>query len=152
LTLRETPPSAEFSPPPRSTCLGWRWSRADHQEPPAGPAISQGSGSLDSLPPLLDTPLLSPSPTGAVIHLDNFRYRVWDPAVKAAGVATPATLYDLRDTYASNQIAAGIALFELATIMGTSVAMIERHYGKLLDGSASGIAARQAAWEAAQIV
>ena len=29
-------------------------------------------------------------------------------------------------------------MFELARIMGTSVEMIERHYGKLLDGSGGG--------------
>jgi hypothetical protein len=34
--------------------------------------------------------------------------------------------------------------------MGTSVLMIERVYGSLLDGAASGIAARLGAWEAAQ--
>jgi hypothetical protein len=32
--------------------------------------------------------------------------------------------------------------------MGTSVAMIEKHYGALLDGAASSIAARLAAGEA----
>jgi hypothetical protein len=29
----------------------------------------------------------------------------------------------------------GITVFELARVMGTSVEMIERHYGALLDGS-----------------
>jgi hypothetical protein len=33
-----------------------------------------------------------------------------------------------------------VSVFELARIMGTSVRMIERHYGALLDGAGAGIA------------
>ncbi len=43
-----------------------------------------------------------------------------------------------------------IAVFELARVMGTSVLMIERHYGALLDGAAAGIARRLATFEANQ--
>jgi hypothetical protein len=39
----------------------------------------------------------------------------------------------LRSTFASDALAAGIGLHPLAPIMGTSVRMIERHYGVLLD-------------------
>jgi hypothetical protein len=49
----------------------------------------------------------------------------------------------------SNAIAAGIDVFELARVMGTSIEMIERHYGTLLSGAAAGIASRLAAFEAA---
>lgn len=42
-------------------------------------------------------------------------------------------LYDLRSTFASNALAAGVTVYELARIMGTSVRMIEQHYGALLD-------------------
>jgi hypothetical protein len=41
-------------------------------------------------------------------------------------------------------------VFELAKVMGTSVRMIERHYGALLTGAAAGIASRLAAFEAGQ--
>ncbi len=41
-----------------------------------------------------------------------------------------------------------MSVFELARIMGTSVAMIERHYGALLDGAGAGIAGRLDALEA----
>ncbi len=51
---------------------------------------------------------------------------------EAAGIAKPARLYELRSTFASNVLAAGITTFELARIMGTSVKMIE-HYGTLID-------------------
>ncbi len=41
-------------------------------------------------------------------------------------------------------------MFELAKVMGTSVAMIERHYGTLIGGAHAGIAGRLDAHEAAQ--
>ena len=47
-------------------------------------------------------------------------------------------IYDLRSTFASNALAAGVTVFELAKVMGSSVAMIERHYGTLLDGAGAG--------------
>lgn len=42
----------------------------------------------------------------------------------------------------------GVTVFELARIMGTSVRMIERHYGALLDGAGAAIAGRLDALEA----
>jgi hypothetical protein len=74
--------------------------------------------------------------------------REWAPAVEASGVAKPARVYDLRSTFASNALAAGVTVFELARIMGTSVLMIERHYRALLDGAQAGIAGRLDALEA----
>jgi hypothetical protein len=38
------------------------------------------------------------------------------PAIDAAGIQKPARLYDLRSTFASNALAAGITMFELARI------------------------------------
>jgi hypothetical protein len=58
--------------------------------------------------------------------------------------------YDLRSTFASNSLAAGVTVFELARLMGTSVAMIERHYGTLLEGAGADIARRLSAFEAEQ--
>jgi integrase len=89
-----------------------------------------------------------PAPAGDLLELANFRRRVWAPAVDAAGIDTPARLYDLRSTFASNALAAGVTVFELARVMGTSVRMIERHYGTLVDGAHAGIAARLDALEA----
>ena len=102
------------------------------------------------MPPRLDTPLLFPAPNGGVVNLDNFRRREWAPAVEASGVATPARIYDLRSSFASNALAAGIDVFELAQVMGSSIDTIERHYGSLLQGAAAGIASRLAAFEAEQ--
>jgi integrase len=104
---------------------------------------------LDRVPARLDSPLIFPAERGGRINLDNWRRRAWAPGVEAAGVARPARLYDLRSTFASRALAAGVAPFELARIMGTSVRMIERHYGALIAGAADSIAARLDALEAA---
>jgi hypothetical protein len=48
----------------------------------------------------------------------------------------------LRSTFASNALAAGVGIHALARIMGTSIAMIEWHYGTLLDGAMEEIAGR----------
>jgi hypothetical protein len=68
--------------------------------------------------------------------------RDWGPAVEASGIALPARIYDLRATFASDALAANVSVFRLARVMGTSVRMIERHYGALLDGAGADIADR----------
>jgi hypothetical protein len=74
--------------------------------------------------------------------LANLRRRVWRPAAIASGIREPARLYDLRSTFASNSLAAGVTVFELARLMGTSTTMIERHYGTLVEGAGADIARR----------
>lgn len=70
---------------------------------------------------------------GGPFDVHSFRRREWNPAVESSGIAKPARLYDLRSTFASHALAAGVTVYELARIMGTSVAMIEAHHGALLD-------------------
>jgi integrase len=106
------------------------------------PLTSRALAALDALPARLDSALVFPAPDGGVVHENNFRNRQWAPAVEAAGIATPARLYDLRSTFATNALAAKVSVFELAKIMGTSVQMIEKHYGSLLDGAAASITQR----------
>jgi integrase len=97
------------------------------------PMTSAALEAVDSLPARLDTLYVFGGPKGGPFDVANFRKREWAPAIESAGIATPARLYDLRSTFASNALAAGITVYELARIMGTSVAMIERHYGALID-------------------
>jgi integrase len=70
------------------------------------------------------------------VSLHNWRAREWIPAAKAAGFVDATgkanrRIYDLRHTYATMSLAAGVSLFTLARRMGTSVEMIDRTYGHL---------------------
>ena len=73
---------------------------------------------------------------------------MWAPAVEASGVETPARIYDLRSTFASDALAAGLGIYALARIIGTSVLMIGRHYGTLVDGAMGSIAGQLDALDA----
>jgi integrase len=78
-----------------------------------------------------ELPLLFPSARGGHIDLHNFRNRNWKPAQKAAGITPLRRVYDLRHTFATFALRAGISTFDLSRYMGTSLAMIDRHYGHL---------------------
>jgi integrase len=86
---------------------------------------------LSDHPPRLDTPLLFPALRGGYINLHNWRSREWKPAIRAAGIEPERRIYDLRHTYATFSLAAGVSLFTLSRRMGTSVEMIDRTYGHL---------------------
>jgi integrase len=86
---------------------------------------------LDRLPARADTPLLFPAPRGGYLDLHNFRRRVWKPAQRAAGIVPMRRPYDLRHTFATFALRAGISTFDLSRFMGASLAMIDRHYGHL---------------------
>jgi site-specific recombinase XerC len=94
---------------------------------------------LDQLP-ASDGPVF-PAARGGYIHLHNFRARNWRPAQIAAGIAPIRRPYDLRHTYATFALRAGISIFDLSRFMGASLAMIDKHYGHLArDGRAHAVA------------
>jgi integrase len=86
---------------------------------------------LDELPPNPDRPLVFPSVRGGHLDLHNFRNRNWKPAQKTAGITPLRHVYDLRHTFATFALRAGISTFDLSRYMGTSPAMIDRQHGHL---------------------
>jgi integrase len=62
-------------------------------------------------------------------------------ALEAAGIRQRGP-YQLRHTFATEALAAGVSIFELARVMGTSVKMIDRTYGHLARDSEQAIRAR----------
>jgi integrase len=83
------------------------------------------------LPARAGTPLLFPAPRGGFLDLHNFRARAWKPAQRAAGIEPLRRPYDLRHTFATFALRAGISTFDLSRFMGASLTMIDRHYGHL---------------------
>src|SRR5215211_3542118 len=74
-------------------------------------------------------PLLFPGERGGYLDLHNFRDHHWKPAQRAAGIEPLRRIYDLRHTFATFALRAGISTFDLSRYMGASLTMIDRHYG-----------------------
>ena len=64
---------------------------------------------LDQLPAGGPTDLLFPAPNGGYLDLHNFRNRDWKPAQRAAGIEPFRRIYDLRHTFATFALRAGIS-------------------------------------------
>jgi hypothetical protein len=75
--------------------------------------------------------VLFPNADGGHLDFRNFNRRHWKPVQKAAGIDPLRDLYDLRHTYATFALRAGVPVFALSRFMGTSIAMIDLHYGHL---------------------
>jgi integrase len=97
----------------------------------AVPLPARAGEALDEHLPRLDTRVLFPGARGGPLALSPFRHRDWSPALRAAGLEH-RSLYAMRHTYASMSIAAGVSLFELSRLMGTSPGMIDKTYGHML--------------------
>jgi integrase len=92
---------------------------------------------LDQLPLRDDSPLLFPNTRGGHLDFRNFNRRHWKPAQKSLGIEPLRDLYDLRHTYATFALRAGVPVFALSRFMGTSIAMIDLRYGHLAVDSTS---------------
>jgi integrase len=75
--------------------------------------------------------LLFPAAEGGYLDLRNWRPRRWRPAQRAADIIPARRLYDLRHTFATVALRAGLGTYELSRYMGTSLINIDRTYGHL---------------------
>lgn len=73
---------------------------------------------LESLPAGAETDLLFPSLRGGYFDLHNFRARDWKTAQLEAGITPLRRVYDLRHTFATFALRAGISTFDLSRYMG----------------------------------
>ena len=80
-------------------------------------------------PRIPTTPLLFPAERGGYLDLHNFRSREWKPAQRAAKIEPLRRIYDLRHTFATFALRAGVSTFDLSRYMGASLTMTDRHYG-----------------------
>lgn len=73
--------------------------------------------------------LVFPAVEGGYFDLHNFRNRYWKTAQAEAGIKPTRRVYDLRHTYATFALRAGVSMFDLSRFMGTSLSMIDLHHG-----------------------
>src|SRR3954468_3783511 len=78
-----------------------------------------------------DSPLVFPGDRGGYLDIPHFRPYQWRPAQTTAGISPLRRIYDLRHTFATFALRAGISTFDLSRYMGASLTMIDRHYGHL---------------------
>ncbi|MBI5105719.1 MAG: site-specific integrase [Solirubrobacterales bacterium] len=102
----------------------------------AVPLQAIAADALDALPPREPSTPVFPAPHGGHFDLHNFRNRHWKPAQALAGIEPPRRVYDLRHTFAAFALRAGLSSFDLSRYMGTSLTMIDRHYGHLAHDAA----------------
>src|SRR5947209_606189 len=96
---------------------------------------------IDCLSPSHGSALVFPAPCGGYLDLHNFRHRDWKPTQRTLGIDPIRRVYDLRHTFATFALRAGISTFDLSRYMGASLTMIDRHYGHLAkDGRQHAIA------------
>ena len=81
---------------------------------------------LAQVPTGAPTDLVLSAARGGHFDLHNFRRRAWMPAQRAAGITPLRRVYDLRHTFATFALRAGISTFDLSCYMGASLTMIDR--------------------------
>jgi hypothetical protein len=98
------------------------------------PLQAKALEALDRLP-ASDNRILFPNMRGGRIDFRVFGRKHWRPAQIKSGIDPVRGLYDLRHTYATFALRAGVPVFAVSRFMGTSIAMIDRHYGHLANDS-----------------
>jgi len=96
----------------------------------AVPLQAKALEALDRLLPSKNE-ILFPNARGGRIDFRSFGRRHWKPAQRAAAIEPLRDLYDLRHTYATFALRAGVPVFAVSRFMGSSIAMIDHHYGHL---------------------
>src|SRR6266852_5550129 len=96
----------------------------------AVPLQAVALAALDRLPPS-ENSLLFPNARGRHIDFRSFGRRHWQTAQVAAGIEPLRHLYDLRHTYATFALRAGVSVFAVSRFMSSSIAMIDHQYGHL---------------------
>ena len=105
------------------------------------PLTERGRVALRETPRRIDMPAVFASPRSPRVDRHNFRSREWLSALVGAKIEKEdhrgrhRRIYDLRHTYASNVLAAGVSLLELSRFMGTSVELLDKTYGHLVLGA-----------------
>jgi hypothetical protein len=98
-------------------CLDYRFLRASHSV-------------IKPLHVGEDTPVFL-NHDGEPVDFHTWRAKIWYRALRAKEIRKP---YTMRHTFISVGLTHGVKIKWLAEYCGTSVAMIEKHYGKYLGG------------------
>ena len=97
----------------------------------AVPLQARALDALDRASSSHESSLVFPGERGGYLDVHHFRPYQWRPAQRAAGIDPLRRIYDLRHTFATFALRAGISTFDLSRFMGASLTMIDRHYGHL---------------------
>src|SRR5438477_8641549 len=92
----------------------------------AVPLQTRAIDALERLPADGESLLAFPGERGSYLDLHHFRPGQWRPAQLAAGIEPLRRIYDLRHTFATFALRAGISTFDLSRYMGASLTMIDR--------------------------
>jgi integrase len=89
--------------------------------------------SLRSLKPLhvTESEFVFKNHEGNPVGEDKWRAKYWYRALRACGIR-PRKFYSTRHTFISDALSHGLNIKWVAEYCGTSVAMIEKHYGKYI--------------------
>jgi integrase len=91
-------------------------------------AVPLQTRALDALDRVKDdngSPLQFPGDRGGYLDIHHFRPLQWRPAEKAADINPIRPVYDLRHTFATFALRAGISTFDLSRYMRASLTMID---------------------------